>query len=162
MKLATATGLALVITILTVRSPDAAAQPVAATVDTTAETGPNTAMVSSGIGIFALSYVPAVVVGATSGLHTDRTLWVPLAGPWIDLAQRPNCSPAISCNSENTAKVLVITDGIFQAIGAVTVIGGFLLPVHERVVRTADLRPTLRLGPAKVAGGYGMVALGTF
>jgi|GEM_PF-1527583 hypothetical protein len=162
MKLSMATGLALALAILTARSHDAAAQPVAATVDTTTATEPNTAMIGSGIGIFALSYVPAVVVGATSGLHTDRTLYVPLAGPWIDLAQRPGCAPAVSCNAENTAKVLVIADGVFQAIGAVTVVGGFLFPIRERVVSTADRRPTLRLGPAKVGGGYGMLALGTF
>ncbi len=160
MKLSTATGFALAFAIWTVRPGDAAAQP--ATVDTTAATGPNMAMVSSGVGIFALSYVPAVVVGATSGFHPDRTLYVPLAGPWIDLAQRPGCAPAASCDSENTAKVLVIADGVFQAIGAVTVVGGFLLPIHERVVRTADRRPTLRIGAAKLGGGYGMIALGTF
>jgi hypothetical protein len=121
-------------------------------------------MVGSGIGTFALSYLPAVVVGATSGLDADRTLFVPLAGPWMDLTQRPRCGPIVSCNTEDTAKVLLITDGVFQAIGAISIVGGFLTTTREtRTVRAADTRPTLRIAPASVGGkGYGVIALGSF
>ncbi|MGO9839272.1 MAG: hypothetical protein ACLP1X_34250 [Polyangiaceae bacterium] len=131
---------------------------------TSQATGPSMAMVGSGVGIFALSYLPAVVVGATSGLNADRALFVPIAGPWIDLTQRPGCAPGVSCNGEDTAKVFIVVDGVFQAIGALTIIGGFLSTAHETTtVRTADLRPTLHLTPAQMGqGGYGMQAIGTF
>jgi hypothetical protein len=131
---------------------------------TTYSTGPSTAMISSGIGTFTLSYLPAVVVGATSGLGADRTLFVPVAGPWMDLTQRSRCGPIVSCNAEDTDKVLLVTDGVFQAIGAITIVGGFLTTTHERrTVRAADLRPTLRISPARVGGrGYGLMALGSF
>jgi hypothetical protein len=122
------------------------------------------AMVGSGVAIFGLSYIPAVVAGAASNLGADRNLFVPIAGPWIDLTQRPGCT-ASSCNGENTAKVLIVTDGIFQAIGVLTVLGGFLTTAHETktVQSTASLHPTLRITPAQLgSGGYGMVALGAF
>ena len=138
--------------------------PTAAVDTTTYSTGPSMEMVGSGIGTFALSYLPAVVVGATSGLVADRTLFVPLAGPWMDLTQRPRCGPIVSCNTEDTDKVLLITDGVFQAIGAISIVGGFLTTTREtRTVRAADVRPTLRIAPASVGGkGYGVMALGSF
>jgi len=172
MKLSLVPAAALLVASTAALSPAASAQEAApppasvTTQDTTSEaTGPSMAMVGSGVGIFALSYIPAAVVGATSGLNADRTLFVPLAGPWIDLTQRPDCSPASSCNAENTAKVLIITDGVFQALGALTIVGGFLTTAHETktVQSTAKLRPTLHISPAQLGnGGYGVAALGTF
>jgi len=165
MKRHLVSGFALAALIMSFRSGEAWAQVQEATVDTISEaTGPSMEMVGSGIGTFALSYLPAVVVGATSSLGADRTLFVPLAGPWMDLTQRPRCGPVVSCNAEDTDKVLLITDGVFQAIGALTIVGGFLTTVHEtKTVRAADLRPTLHLGTGSVGGkGYGLLAFGTF
>jgi hypothetical protein len=138
--------------------------PVETEETTTEATGPSMALVGSGIVIFGLSYVPAMVVASTSGLDADRTLFVPIAGPWIDLTQRPGCGPAESCNSENTAKVFIVADGVFQAIGALTIVGGLLSTSHEtRTVRTARSKPTLHLSPAPMGtGGYGLAAAATF
>jgi hypothetical protein len=134
--------------------------------DTTSRTtGPSLWMLGSGLTVFGFAYVPVVIVGATSGLTADRTLFVPVVGPWIDLAQRPGCSPASTCNVESSAKVLLVVDGVFQAIGALTILGSFLNVTHEStpVERVASVRPTVRVTPAQMGtGGYGMVALGTF
>ena len=145
----------------------AAVEPTApVTIETTTSqaTGPSMAMVESGLTIFGLSYLPAVVVGAESGLTADRSLFVPIVGPWIDLTQRPGCAAGTSCNSEDTAKVVIVVDGVFQAIGALTILGGFLTTAHEtKTVRAATGEPTLRLRPAQMGqGGYGMLALGSF
>src|SRR5260370_1021815 len=83
-------------------APPASTAPVTVETTTTQATGPSFAMVGSGIGILALSYLPVVVVGATSGLDADRNLFVPIAGPWIDLTQRPGCPASGSCNTETT------------------------------------------------------------
>jgi hypothetical protein len=138
--------------------------PVVVEKTTTQATGPSMLMVGSGVIIFGLAYVPAVIVGATSGLDADHTLFVPIAGPWIDLTQRPGCSPASQCNAENTNKVLLATDGVVQALGALTVIGGFLNPARETTrIRSRQAGPELTLLPANVGGsGYGVVALGDF
>ncbi len=146
-------------------APVAAAPGPAVTQETTSQaTGPSWAMVGSGAVIFGLSYIPAVIVGGASNLDADRALFVPLAGPWIDLAQRPGCPSTGSCNGETTNKVLLVTDGVFQAVGAITLVGGFLTPAHEtRTVQSASTEPTWRISPASMgAGGYGMQALGTF
>jgi hypothetical protein len=121
-------------------------------------------MVGSGIAILALSYGPAAIVAATSGLDADRSLYVPLAGPWIDLTQRPGCPASTSCNQEATAKVLLVTDGVFQGVGAITIVGGFLDTAHKTTtVRSAEPRPALQLAPAQLgSGGYGLLASGTF
>jgi hypothetical protein len=142
-----------------------APSPVVTEKTTSQATGPSMAMVGSGLVIFGLSYIPAVVVGSSSSLDADRTLLVPVAGPWIDLAQRPGCGNGdSSCNNENTNKVLLVTDGVFQAIGVLTTIGGFLTPAHERTtVQDADNSPKVHVSPASFGNGsYGMQALGTF
>jgi len=132
-------------------------------VTTTRVVGPSMPLVASGVVIFGLAYVPAVAVGVTSGLDADRTLVVPIAGPWINLTQRPGCS-GDACNGENTNKVLLVTDGVFQAIGVLTTLGGFLMPVQEhRTVRSAEASPTWQISPASFgAGTYGLKVFGTF
>jgi hypothetical protein len=150
---------------IALRANDASAQVAETTVDSsTLSTGPSMEMVGSGIATFTLSYLPAVVVGATSDLDADRALFVPLAGPWLDLTARPHCGEVTSCGAEDTAKVLLVTDGVFQAIGAVTILGGFLTTTRQTTtVRAASARPALRIGPGSVgARGYGLLALGTF
>jgi hypothetical protein len=132
---------------------------------TTSEaTGPSMPMVGSGIAILALSYGPAVIVATTSGLGADRSLYVPLAGPWIDLTQRPGCPSGGSCDGETTSKVLLVTDGVFQGIGAITILGGFLDIAHETTtVRVAQSRSFVHLSPAQLgSGGYGLLASGAF
>ena len=139
--------------------------PAVVTEKTTSEaTGPSMPMVASGIVIFGVSYLPVVVVGATSGLDADHTLFVPIAGPWIDFAQRPGCSPASQCNGENTDRVLLAVDGVLQGVGALTVIGGLLATAHEtKTVRAARLVPSLQVAPARLGpSGYGVVAAGAF
>jgi hypothetical protein len=142
------------------------APPVVTTQETTTEaTGPSMAMVGSGVVVFGLSYVPAVVAGSVSGLTADRALFVPIAGPWIDLTQRPACPAAGCSNREVTDKVLLVADGVFQAIGVLTIVGGLLTTAHEtRTVQRAAARgATIHFTPASMgAGGYGMAALGTF
>jgi len=87
--------------------------------DTAAETestGPNRTMLRSGVVILGLSYVPAFVVAVTNSRSDDDYLFIPVAGPWLDLAHR-DCPPG-PCNHETLNKALLITDGVFQGIGA--------------------------------------------
>lgn len=126
-------------------------------------TGPSWPMVGSGLGTFALSYLPVVVVAAESPLNADQNLYIPIVGPWIDFAQRPGCPAVGSCATDTTDKVLLATDGVFQAIGAITIVDGFLTTAHERrTVQSAALRPKLQVAPAQVGKGYGLMALGSF
>jgi hypothetical protein len=129
-----------------------------------AYTGPNRRLIGSGLITFGLSYIPALVVAGTSDVSADHHLYVPIVGPWLDLGGRPGCGPGqISCDAETTNKVLLVFDGIFQGIGAITTVAGFLSPERHEVVSAADSdKPTLHLAPANVASGYGLAAFGSF
>ena len=135
--------------------------------DTVEYAGPNRTLLKSGAWTLGLSYVPALIVGIESDLPEDRYLFVPVAGPWVDLAKR-DCP---TCEHETLNKVLLATDGIFQGIGSLQIIGSFLF--FERTETTvvsrrgpSDSRKSdfsLRLSPKRYAsGGYGLIADGTF
>lgn len=133
--------------------------------DTSEYRGPDRRLIGSGLATFGLSYVPALIVAGTSDVSADHHLFVPLAGPWLDLGDRPGCGAGhIGCDTETTYKVLLVFDGIFQAIGASTAIWGFLQPEHHTVVTTAKAdKLTLHVLPAAVGpSAYGMAALGSF
>jgi hypothetical protein len=127
--------------------------------------GPNRALLGTGLVSFGSSYIPSVVVAATSSQSADHHLYVPVVGPWVDLGNRPDCSVAnTSCDNETSNKVLLAVDGVFQGVGVVAVVAGLLTPEHETVVRAGRTeKPTVRLTPARLgSGGYGLAAIGKF
>jgi hypothetical protein len=126
--------------------------------------GPNRALLWSGVFTAGVPYVASAIVGAESGYTPDRSLFIPIAGPWVDLAQRSGCPvAAATCNTETLNKVLLVGDGIFQGIGALTTVYGFLSPERHEVVTTSEaLKPTIHVAPANVASGYGLAAVGSF
>ena len=132
--------------------------------------GPNRALISTGLVTFGLSYVPAVIVAGTSAQPADNHLFIPVAGPWLDLAERPACGTslteaaavAIPCDMETTNKVLLGVDGVFQGIGALTTLVGLLSPEREEEPVTTG-KPTVHVTPARMGvGGYGIAAFGNF
>lgn len=138
--------------------------------DETMSTGPSRALLSSGVWTLGLSYVPAVIVAAESNRNADKRLYIPVAGPWLDLGSRGRCPQNEMCNHETTNKVLIVVDGVFQGIGALNIIGAFLFPeTHTVTVSSANdaklpvLSGAIHLVPAQVgARGYGLAAVGTF
>jgi hypothetical protein len=123
------------------------------------------ALVAVGFITFGLSYVPAVSTATTSQLPIDKHLLVPVAGPWIDLASRPNCGPTgISCNAEIGNQALLIVDGFFQGLALIQILAGVGQVSHDMSTEAkVDLKPSVRLKPAQIgAGGYGLAALGKF
>ncbi len=126
-------------------------------------TGPDRRLIGSGLVTFGLSYIPALVVAGTSDLSTDHHLYVPIVGPWLDLGNRPSCGVGgVGCDSETTYKVLLVFDGIFQGIGGITTIAGFLSPEHHVISTAKTDKPTVRVVPSRVASGYGLSAFGSF
>lgn len=97
----------------------------------------NAPMFTSGAVVFLGSYGASVVVASTSeDDQIDRgndKLYYPVAGPWLALIDRPDCVG--DCEWETTKKGLLIADGILQAGGVLTMIGGLLSPTEYRVVR---------------------------
>lgn len=150
-----------------VAQPPAPATVAPAQETVTVYKGPNRALIGAGVGVFAASYIPAVIVGAESSLDADRHLFIPVVGPWIDLGNRPACGvSSVVCNNETTNKVLLAVDGVFQGIGVLTAIAGLLMPERQEVVTTTTAtaeKPSIHLSPAEMgAGGAGVAAFGTW
>jgi hypothetical protein len=123
------------------------------------------ALITAGVITFGLAYVPAVATASMSTLPVDKHLIVPVAGPWIDLASRPNCSPGgLSCNAEIGNQALLIVDGFFQGLALIQILAGVGQASREVTVPVAKLenKPTVHVQPAQVAGGYGLAAFGKF
>lgn len=137
-----------------------------ARVDTVEYTGPDRGLMRTGIWTLGLSYTPALIVGIASSLPEDRYLLAPVAGPWIDFAKR-DCK---TCNNETLNKVLLATDGVFQGIGALEIVGSFFFIEHAKVTEAASNdtvdKPkssfSLHVVPTTVGGAYGMAAIGKF
>ena len=100
----------------------ASAEEVVVATDRRAVTTPNRALLHSRVVTLGASYIPAFIVAVESPRSFDRQLFIPVAGPWMDFATR-KCS---DCEHERLNKALLITDGIFQGIGALNILGAFL------------------------------------
>jgi len=130
------------------------------------QTRPNSAMLSSGIVAVGVPYIASVVIGAESSHPGDRNLFVPVAGPWMDLGDR-HCTIGEPCNHEGLYKGLLIADGIFQGLGAPEIAGAFLFPETVTVTGAASRQSKPRtagvhFAPSSVGGGYGLAAVGVF
>lgn len=126
-------------------------------------TGPNRALLHSGLWIFGLAYIPAVVVGIGSDRHGDKNLLIPVVGPWLDLAARSDCPVDAGCSNESVNKALLIVDGVFQGLGALDFVGAFLFPETRTVTVGRTKPPYLRVVPAQWGTStYGISAWGQF
>ena len=124
----------------------------------------NTSVFATGAVVFGGTYLASVIVAGNSSEHGGHHhLYVPLAGPWLDLADRPSCDPTnTACDHETTTKVLLVADGIFQAAGVLTMLDGVLDPSrHSRTTVVTDKR--VHVTPTTFAGtGGGLNVFGNF
>jgi hypothetical protein len=93
-----------------------------------------------GLVLLTLSYAPSAYVGAQASADYDRALAIPVAGPWVDLADRPACSPPATaykspidpCIWETGARVALVTSGSIQGLATLLTLWG--LPTHSHLV----------------------------
>jgi hypothetical protein len=127
--------------------------------------GPNRALLASGLITFGIPYFSSAIVAASSSHPGDAHLWVPIAGPWLDLGNRGGCPlSSTSCDQETTNKILLVGNGILQAAGAIQLIGAFVFPEHTiAVIPATAVTPKMTLTPTTMArDGYGLAAVGEF
>jgi hypothetical protein len=142
--------------------------PIVDTTQTHTESaGPDLRTIGGGLITLGVSYSIGIAVAANSDHHGDRHLYVPVIGPWLDLGDRGgNCSQSGSCDKETFNRFLIAADGVFQALGVLSIVSGFVFEPKREVTMTtttATTRPTLQITPVEYAhGGLGLAALGTF
>ncbi len=126
--------------------------------------GPSRSMLVSGLGTFGISYAAAAVVASESSLDADHRMFVPIAGPWMALSGRGGCGGTTprTCDAATTDKVLIITDGVFQALGALLVVESFLNPETVTTTRASADPPRIQIAPSIGANSYGLTAFGNF
>jgi hypothetical protein len=137
-------------------------------IEQTSYSPPNRALIAGGIAGFVGAYVPSVIVAVSNGNSFDRNLYIPVVGPWLDLANRPGCGGGqTSCARESGFAALLIVDGVVQVLGPVATALGFVVPERHRVIVTAKAdeveKPSLHVAPASLGhGAYGVSAFGKF
>lgn len=121
---------------------------------------PNRILLLSGAAVIAGSYIPASVVASQSGRDGDQYLYIPVAGPWVDLAVRGGCGPN-TCGDEAGYKLLIVADGIGQLVGTALVIGSFFVADgRETRARAATTKPMVT--PTVGRSSAGVALVGTF
>lgn len=138
--------------------------PAADTSEKTIEHRPNKTLLSTGVGIFVISYGASVVAGAVSSRDEDKNLFIPVAGPWIDLGNRDcggNCG-----KNEDIAKAMVVTSGIVQGAGVLFALSSLIIPettsVSERRDSAKANKPSVHVTPVSYGAGAGLGAIGRF
>ena len=142
-------------------------EPHPAVVEQTTSYPPNVPLIGAGLIAFGGAYIPSVIVAAANNNSYDNHLYIPVVGPWLDLANRPDCGGfgQTSCGAEGGFKALLIIDGTFQGVGVLATALGFVVPERHTktvVAAKADV-PHVRFAPTPLGrDGYGVTALGNF
>ena len=128
------------------------------------ETRPNRTLLSTGIGVFVVSYGATAIAGAISDRDADKNLFIPVVGPWMDLGDR-GCESRSCGNREDVNKAMIITSGVLQGAGVLMAVGSLIIPESTTVTEkrtTAKAKPEVRVTPVSFGAGAGVGAVGRF
>jgi hypothetical protein len=121
---------------------------------------PNPYLLGFGLTLWGTTYATSVAVAASSSNSADRSLYIPVVGPWIDLGNRGSCS---ACTNESTNRALLIADGTVQGVGTLMTLWSFFSPEHREIFAVGQRSgPRLHVEPAWVGSSYGVRALAQF
>jgi hypothetical protein len=123
---------------------------------------PNTDVIVGGMFLLTSAYSFSAVAAGTSDVKADENLWVPVAGPWMDLAERPRCGGGVArptCDNESVNQALIVTSGIVQGVGALQILGGLLFPKTEVIMSS---KRSVQIAPSATGSAVGITAFGKF
>lgn len=90
-------------------------------------------------------------------------VYAPIVGPWLDFGDRGNCPQASSCDGVTANRILIVVNGVFQAIGVLSVVSGLVFSKTTTTMTDAATEPSVRITPVKYAqGGMGLAAVCRF
>jgi hypothetical protein len=117
---------------------------------------PNKTLLSTGVGVFVISYGASVVAGAVSPRDEDKNLFIPVVGPWLDLNDRNGAGGSVD-------RAMIITSGVAQGVGVLLGISSLIIPETTSTTEKRDLaKPTVHVTPVSYQAGAGLGAIGTF
>jgi hypothetical protein len=119
---------------------------------------PNRPLLLGGAALFVFPYAASVGVAFKNNPQADSQLFVPVAGPWMDLDAR-TCVFGQRCSTrENVASGLVVASGIAQATGVILMVASLFVPEHAREKASRDVQ----VAPVALSNGAGVGAFGAF
>lgn len=125
--------------------------------DTVERTWPNRPMLVTGLVVFGGTYGASAIVGAASNREADDKLFLPVVGPWLDLADR-GCD-VDPCSNETLNKVLLVGDGALQGLGALTLLLSLVVPESKQkpwyLIGDEKLTVTPRVGTVNGLSAFG-------
>ncbi|MBX3187033.1 MAG: hypothetical protein KF819_08465 [Labilithrix sp.] len=119
---------------------------------------PNTPLLVTGVSMFLGSYATTAAVAGIGGRAADENLFIPVVGPWLNVADR-RCE---RCAGEDLNKVLVVGSGIIQGLGVLMAGASFLVPEKFEAATIQAGPMKLQIAPTAAQGGAGIGAFGTF
>lgn len=124
-------------------------------------TRPRPKPLRNGLWTLSVMYVASATTAIVSPRSVDDYLFVPVAGPWLDLAHRERDDNG---KYETLYKVLLVADGVIQAIGVAQIALALIFPETRLVPldRPADAPRALRATPWLTNNVLGLRADGTF
>ncbi len=123
---------------------------------------PNRPLLSTGTSLFVVSYGASAVTAAISDRDEDKKLFIPVVGPWMNLADR-DCEARGCGNNEDVNKAMIITSGVVQGAGVLLALSSLFIPekVEDRRL-SAKAKPEVKFAPVSFAAGGGVGAVGRF
>lgn len=118
---------------------------------------PNKAILVTGGALLVGTYAVTAALAATNGPVADKDLYIPVIGPWINIAERGD-----SRSNQTRDIVLVAGSGILQGIGALMAVSSFLIPEKVAAARIQAGPVELHIAPTAGPGAGGLGAVGTF
>jgi hypothetical protein len=109
---------------------------------------PNRPLLITGGSIFAGTYLTTVIATAANDSGPDRSLYIPVVGPWLHLADRDG-------TEGHTGETLLIgASGVLQGAGIAIMIASAIIP-EKRSVGTISAGPVkMMIGPGGAAGTF--------
>lgn len=124
---------------------------------------PHRPLLITGGSLLLAGYATSVGVGAVSDFKPDDRLFIPVVGPWLNLAERPCPVGDSGCgNEEDLAKATMVSLGLIQGAGLGLTLASLFVkerPAESRVkVPDHVEHASFRLVPY----GAGLGAVGRF
>lgn len=114
----------------------------------------NVPLLVIGATLFAGSYVPSAAFATLGNWDANQSLAVPVAGPWMALADPDN---------KPLSKMLLINSGVMQGVGALSMILSLVVPSYGESTTVRFGKNAVHISPSQLSrDAYGLGAVGSF
>lgn len=118
---------------------------------------PNKALLITGGSLLVGTYATTAALTAANGPTADKDLYIPVVGPWINLADRGNDRTDATRDG-----ILIAGSGVLQGIGAIMAVSSFFVPEKVPTARISAGNVKMNITPTAGPGAGGIGAIGTF